>query len=58
MAEDASDRSRWLAGLQYYRKDVEMRSPQGPSAISRLKSYVEPVNRMNGVGRKTTIGQK
>jgi hypothetical protein len=47
MAEDPQDRSRWLAGLQYYRKEIEVRSNPSLSSATRLKSFVEPVNRMS-----------
>jgi hypothetical protein len=48
MALDEADRSRWLAGLQYYRKEVESRLD-----LPRLKSIVEPVNRMLSKKRGT-----
>lgn len=45
MAVDMQDRSRWLAGLQYYRKNLE--TVEATTSLHRLKSYVEPVNRMS-----------
>ena len=44
MAQDTSDRSRWLAGLQYYRKNTESIGSIGLD--HKLQSFVEPVKRM------------
>ncbi|KAJ3325912.1 Rho-associated protein kinase 2 [Boothiomyces sp. JEL0866] len=45
MAESIQDRARWLAGLAYYRKDIEVRSTTTTTpTMKRLKTYVEPAN--------------
>jgi hypothetical protein len=51
MAEDSQDRARWLAGLQYYRKEIEAHSQPSTKTLGRLKSFVEPINRMTYSGR-------
>ncbi|KAJ3277142.1 hypothetical protein HDV01_000194 [Terramyces sp. JEL0728] len=45
MAESIQDRARWLAGLAYYRKDIEFRSTTTSTpSMKRMKTYVEPAN--------------
>jgi hypothetical protein len=49
MAENDKDRAKWLAGLSFYRKEIEKNpaSTRSKLALKRMKSFEEPLRKMS-----------